>query len=663
MQPVSLHRLLISTGLDDPNISGRRLWRRRHTLDPVYRDYLRRLAFLLLVAPLVCNCLAMLVVAALEQQVDLTRLARGVAVGVAGGVAFGMAVGVTTILTVFRLPLYPFEALLQGYLYLSSRPSPQRTLAKVPVLFHDLSYLPHPFLARHIVAAADQAPELAARVMQACRIAPGQRRAGRSALAELQARELKEMALDGRFDKALNLEGRWLPGLDTDSSLLRGLAEAARFIAAAQGSTSPYLARQHLEAAGKQMQAIDNLLLGAREPLARFFPETLAAWQGVLRRMSAQAERAAAIELPNPFVTGNPLSAELRWGQALFRGREETIRQVEGLLAGQHGDAAIALIGPRRCGKSSLLNMLRSMLPDTQVVLFDLQDNPAASPEALYRALARRAREQAYQDRRLSLPEFPNGLPIEALQAWLDALEVFPGVARFLICIDEFEGLETLFPGERADLDSSDGRSGVRATGQAQRRDLLQFMGLMRATIQHRRRVRLLVAGAAPFDELDHLWNDHFVNLRELRLGYLDETTSVALLRKPVPEFPIDAIPEAVAQAVCARTGGQPFLTQLFGSLLVDRLNDQRRKAAAAEDLGWVEEQALDQASYYFHDLWSDVPESGRNCLRALVAGQPWPADAATRRWLRRRLLVGQQGELLVPVFGRWLTENVTERE
>ena len=74
-------------------------------------------------------------------------------------------------------------------------------------------------------------------------------------------------------------------------------------------------------------------------------------------------------------------------------------------------------------------------------------------------------------------------------------------------------------------------------------------------------------------------------------------------------------------------------------------------------------ESALDQASYYFRNLWSDVPESGRNCLRALVAGRPWGADAATRRWLRRRLLVGEQGELLVAVFGRWLTENVVERE
>ena len=88
---------------------------------------------------------------------------------------------------------------------------------------------------------------------------------------------------------------------------------------------------------------------------------------------------------------------------------------------------------------------------------------------------------------------------------------------RFLISIDEFERLEDLFPGDR--------------------RDLLRLMGLFRATIQHRHRVRLLVSGVAPFEELGPLWNDHFINVRELRIGHLDRRASVDLLCKPIPEF------------------------------------------------------------------------------------------------------------------------------
>jgi hypothetical protein len=40
--------------------------------------------------------------------------------------------------------------------------------------------------------------------------------------------------------------------------------------------------------------------------------------------------------------------------------------------------------------------------------------------------------------------------------------------------------------------------------------------------LHRHRRLRLLVAGATPFDELGALWNDHFINLREYRLGFFD---------------------------------------------------------------------------------------------------------------------------------------------
>jgi hypothetical protein len=95
------------------------------------------------------------------------------------------------------------------------------------------------------------------------------------------------------------------------------------------------------------------------------------------------------------------------------------------------------------------------------------------------------------------------------------------------------------------------------------------LMGLLRATVQHRRRIRVLVSGDAPFDELGAMWTDHLINVREVKIGFLDEETAAGLLRKPIPDFPEDAVPEEVAQAIVVRTGGQPYLVQLYGSLLV----------------------------------------------------------------------------------------------
>lgn len=586
-------------------------------------------------------------------------VAEGLVVGMAEGLVVGMAGGVATILSSLRLPIYPLEALVGWGLFLARGQHPARTLRFVPVLFHDLSFLPHPFLARHIIEAADTEPDLSARVLAACQIAPGQRRAGARALAELQARELVALVRQRRFQAGVDLQGRWLPGRESGSTLLRALSETARFLAAAQGSSSPYLARQHLDTAERQLAAIGNLLLGSKEPLARYLPDALAVWRVVLAEMRAENQRAAADQLPNPFITGNPLSGEQPSGREVFRGREATIRQVETLLAGDQ--ASLALIGPRRCGKSSLINMFKVWLPDTQVVLFDLQDNPASTSEGFYRALAEQARRQARQDRGLDLPAFPEGSPIEALRAWLDALEQFPGVARFLICIDEFERLPSLFPGKGGELASSDGLFTIPDMRPSQGRELLQFMGLLRATIQNRRRVRLLVAGAAPFDELDHLWSDHFINLREIRVGYLDEATCVGLLTRPITEFPSDAIPDAVARAVVARTGGQPFLVQLYGSLLVDRLNEAKRKSATLDDIEPVEREVLDQANYYFSHVWGDLPPDAKPALgTALYRGQPVQVDATIQRWLRRRLIVSEDGVLMVPVFGRWVRENVS---
>src|SRR5207302_733136 len=98
------------------------------------------------------------------------------------------------------------------------------------------------------------------------------------------------------------------------------------------------------------------------------------------------------------------------------------------------------------------------------------------------------------------------------------------------------------------------------------RLEFLQLMGLFRATIQHRRGVRLLVSGAAPFHELDGVWDDHFISARQIKLPFLDLPTTAGLLMQPSPDFPSDAIPEDVAQEVYRRTGGEPYLVQVFGS-------------------------------------------------------------------------------------------------
>ena len=140
-------------------------------------------------------------------------------------------------------------------------------------------------------------------------------------------------------------------------------------------------------------------------------------------------------------------------------------------------------------------------------------------------------------------------------------------------------------------------------------------MGLFRATIQHRRGVRLLVSGAAPFDELDGVWDDHFISARQIKLPFLNLPDSVGLLTQPSPEFPRGSIPEEAAHKVYERTGGQPFLLQVYGSLLVSRLNDEKRKVATIDDVSAIELRAIEWAEPYFRDAFRYAPATVREAL------------------------------------------------
>ncbi|XXT25063.1 ATP-binding protein [Sorangium sp. So ce429] len=561
-------------------------------------------------------------------------------------VAFALTLSTTTAFALTRLPLYPFEAFLSIALYHIARLCNTATLQFTPVLYHEFSHVPHPFLTDHILLTARQNPGLVRQVFDACAIAPGQEPAGQRALSALQAWEIEDCARQHRFQRVIDLQTEegstqlsWLPGVSGAPPVLLAFRELARYLAAAENATIPHHRLKHLEGADRALAALENQLRADTSILGRALSPIVPAWQQVTREMHVKAKSAATGYLPNPFRPGDALNPEL--GREVFRGREDVVRQIEALLADASQSASIALLGPRRSGKSSLLKMLPALLPDAVCIFFDLQDHPTDSPVGFFRELQKEAREQARRDRRLDVPPLPEGSPFEAGSAWLKMLDDLAGDRRILLCIDEFERLETLFPGDAADL--------------------RRLMGLFRATIQHRRKLRLLVSGAAPFDELGTLWNDHFINVQEVRLDLLDRTTSMGLLTRPVPELPEAAIPEPVAARIYERTGGQPFLLQAYGFVLIQRLNDRQRdsREATLDDLAPVEETVLARWKPFFADTVNTAPPQARDVLYALAHDRTPELDNRTRRWLRHRCLLTMEDRLRVPVLGAWIRDEL----
>lgn len=118
--------------------------------------------------------------------------AMGVLIGVnSGGVVHGLMVGTAVVAGFlafcFRLVLWPLEAVVQTVLFALERFTGLHTLPWTPVLWHDLSYAPLPFLGAHVVLGARRNPELARRVVASCFIAPGQRGVGRLLKKQLHA--------------------------------------------------------------------------------------------------------------------------------------------------------------------------------------------------------------------------------------------------------------------------------------------------------------------------------------------------------------------------------------------------------------------------------------------------------------------------------------------
>ena len=577
-------------------------------------------------------------------------VAEGVALGVAFGAAVGVAGGVAFLLIYLRIWIYFFEFLYQIFAYFTQPLS--RALAYSPLFWHELSYLPLPFLAKMIYVTAESDLHLSRRALEHCAMIPGQKRIGERCYIQLQSQELEQHFQQQNFEALATLTGNWLPNRSPghDPSLQQ-FSQIGRYLHAYQVSLLNDQQLQHLHKAEQHVRGLRNHLLSKKSLWTPITRQPLKEWQTWIAAEIATVQAQADQQLPNPFRYGQPLSPEM--GEEVFCGRDAIARKIEQLLVHQQQNVSIALLSPRRCGKSSLLKMLPSLLPDSIVVFYDLQDNTVDSVAGFFRTLAQQVLQQAYQDRAIKLPALPEGSAFEAGQHWFKILDQHL-TQPLLICMDEFERLPALFPGTE--------------------QQLLQLMSLFRATIQNRRYVRLLVAGVAPFDELESLWNDHFINVQVIKMPHLDRHSSLALVQSPIAAFPTATLPKDVADYLFSRTQGQPYLLQAFAGTTVEHLNEHQLSTAHLDMLPAIEEEVLRRCNAYFRNIYFDAPPAAQQYLNDLshppcnkLNDQPndktiesiqlLELDPISQRWLQTRLLISAQGTLTMPIFARWIRE------
>jgi len=308
-------------------------------------------------------------------------------------------------------------------------------------------------------------------------------------------------------------------------------------------------------------------------------------------------------EISNPYITGIPLDEH----QAIFVGRHQFSAQLEQQLVSPRCPPLL-LYGQRRMGKTSLLYNLSRLLPSTVLPLFvDLQGpvGLAADHISFLYNLSRSMQLAAQQRRGVTLPPLTRDElqidPFAGFDEWLNDIEQQLPQKIILLILDEFINLETAFDSGRLDE--------------------ALVLNLLRYQIQHRPRLKILLAGSRTFDELQR-WSSYLVNVRTLHISYLTEAEAQQLIQKPVDNFPLRYTPQAFARVI-QLTHRHPALVQLLCAELIDLKNTQspqQRRLVEVADVETAAPSCLEAIKFFFSDIiYHQINEPARTLLHFLA--------------------------------------------
>ena len=377
-------------------------------------------------------------------------------------------------------------------------------------------------------------------------------------------------------------------------------------------------------------------------PVAMDWQKLLEAEQAVLDLEAEEAESqhggSTGPEIPNPFVFGNPV---LEQDTNVFTGRQDIVRQIEETVLGTEQAPILLLHGPRRMGKTSILNQLPRLLgPYFAPAVVDCQNPAVTGSAATLLSYLSRALCAGLQRRHVNIHplqrEWLDHEPFTVFDEWLDDLEsIMPRGMRALLCLDEYENL-------------------------ASWRDAAQnnaLLDAMRHVLQFRPRVVLLFSGVRTFEEQGPGWTSRFLSVRRIRVSFLRREEVLPLLTRPIPHFGM-SYAEGGLESIFRATSGQPFLIQALAFELVQLLNEEQRKQASAADVDRAIPRALVSSSEYFANLWFDTGAEGQTILRALARAEPAPDFPKARAWLRAQDVLTEAGTFAVPMVEQWVKKE-----
>lgn len=308
-------------------------------------------------------------------------------------------------------------------------------------------------------------------------------------------------------------------------------------------------------------------------------------------------------EIDNPYIIGVPLTLE----QEIFTGRDNIGLRIERLLLDRRRPPLL-LYGQRRMGKTSLLNNISKLLPNTIIPMFvDLQGtaSSASNHTGFLYNLAREMIKSAKYQSAFILPSLTREKleddPFTRFNEWLDEVEKILEQNTALLMLDEFETLDNAISKGRFDEED--------------------VLGILRHLIQHRPKFKVLLAGSHTIEEYQR-WASYLINVQVVHISYLKEAEARQLIESPIKDFPLIYEPEALTR-VLQITRCHPFLVQLLCGEIITLKNEQdplMRRLARLADVETAIPEALQSGSFFFADIQTNqVDDNGRNILKFMA--------------------------------------------
>ena len=302
-----------------------------------------------------------------------------------------------------------------------------------------------------------------------------------------------------------------------------------------------------------------------------------------------------------PYVTGEGLGDDRTFVErkALFHWLHSYWKQPQ-------GKAAIALMGQRRMGKTSLLNKIqRAGLAELNLipVLIDMQDGVENDYVFLNKTAQKMAATLGNSEITLASQN-----SYAAFEDFLQTLKPQLGNQRFLLLLDE---AELIF--------------NARFT--------TQLADFLRALMQgHQHPVLLLFCGTYLLKQLSREYYSIFFNTVEFKtISYMNAQESAEVLTKPTQAI-LQYDPDSLKTGY-SLTNGQPLLLQTLGKYIIENFNaavwneEERSHYVSLNDIELAADSLIKQSSPAFENHWKDNSVAAHYVLSALA----WAIDELNR--------------------------------